>query len=92
MSKLEDDFGIADGESVFVGVTPAEDEGVVVEAEALSVEEDNLTDPDARLLQLPGVEPDSLPFRRPGTLSPNSKKLLGETIRSGLRMTLHSRY
>jgi hypothetical protein len=65
---LENHFGIANGESVFVGETQAEDESVVVEAEALGVEEQNLTDPDATLLQLLGVEPDPLLFRRPGDL------------------------
>jgi len=76
MSELEYDFGIADGESVFVGETQAEDEGVVVEAEALGVEEENLTDPDAPLLQLLGVEPDLVLFRRPRDLVTELEKAL----------------
>src|SRR5215472_14887321 len=76
MSELEYDFGIADGESVFVGETQAEDEGVVVEAEALGVEEENLTDPDAPLLQLLGVEPDPVLFRGPGDLVTELEKAL----------------
>src|ERR1700757_854440 len=46
MPELEDDLGLADGEAVFVGNPAAQDEGVVVEAEVIGINEQYFSDLD----------------------------------------------
>ena len=49
MPELEDDLGLADGEAVLVGDAAAQNEGVVVEAEVIGIDEQHFADLD-RLL------------------------------------------
>ena len=47
--ELEDDLGLADGEAVLVGDSAAQNEGVVVQAEVIGINEQHFADLD-RLL------------------------------------------
>ena len=46
MPELEDDLGLADGEAVLVGDSAAQNEGIVVEAEVIRVNEQHFADLD----------------------------------------------
>src|SRR5262249_3205718 len=76
MPELEDDFRIADGESVLVGDAQAQDEGVVVELEVPRIEEENLADTDVPLSELLRFESHPVLLRSPGDLVPEFQKAL----------------
>lgn len=56
MAELEDDLRIAHGKAVLVGEAPAQDEGVVVEAEVLRIEEQHLANLRPQALGGAGIE------------------------------------
>jgi len=63
MTKLEHDFRVADGKSIFVGDAATQYERIVVEAEIPGIEKHYFPDARARFLELPGGKADLQLFR-----------------------------
>jgi hypothetical protein len=51
VSELEDNLGIPDRKSILVWDPPAQDEGVIIEAEVVRIDEQDLADPQRLLLK-----------------------------------------
>src|SRR5438093_3805215 len=83
MAELEDDLRVAHGKSVFVQDAPAQDEGVVVQAKVLGVEEHHLPDLGSLAVEMAGREIDVGLLRRVlHDLREVEESLLGgETVR-----------